>query len=52
LDEGQVFPSVERIIEKNTFAQNIAIVMGKEIEQSKKTGQNDNPVVTRRFTNI
>jgi ketosteroid isomerase-like protein len=50
--KGHVFPSVERIIEKITFTQNIAIVMGKEIEHSVKTGQNENPVVTRRFTNV
>lgn len=45
---GHKFPSVERIIEKITFIQDIAIVMGKEIERSNNTGQ----IVTRRFTNI
>ncbi len=48
---GHVFPSVERIIEKITFNQDIAIVMGKEIESSGKTGQNE-VSVTRRFTNV
>jgi len=48
---GHVFPSVERVIEKITFNQDIAIVMGKEIESSRKTGQNE-VSVTRRFTNV
>ena len=34
IKKGHVFPSVERIIEKITFSQNIAFVMGKEIERS------------------
>jgi ketosteroid isomerase-like protein len=45
---GHKFPSVERIIEKITFIQDIAIVMGKEIERNTNAGQ----IVTRRFTNI
>lgn len=45
---GHKFPTVERIIEKISFIQDIAIVMGKEIERSNNTGQ----IVTRRFTNI
>jgi ketosteroid isomerase-like protein len=52
IKKGHVFPSVERIIEKITFSQNIAIVMGKEIEHSKKTDPNIDQMVTRRFTNI
>jgi ketosteroid isomerase-like protein len=52
IKKGHVFPSVERIIEKVTFSQNIAIVMGKEIEHSKKTDPNVDQMVTRRFTNV
>ena len=52
IKKGHVFPSVERIIEKITFTQNVAIVMGKEIEHSKKTDPNVDQMVTRRFTNI
>jgi ketosteroid isomerase-like protein len=52
IKKGHVFPSVERIIEKITFSQNIAIVMGKEIEHSKKTDPNVDQMATRRFTNI
>ena len=43
---GQVFPKVERNIEKITFTSNLAIVMGNEI--SENAGQ----IVTRRFTNV
>jgi ketosteroid isomerase-like protein len=50
--KGHVFPSVERVIEKITFTQNVAVVMGKELEQSKKTGPGADQNVTRRFTNI
>lgn len=52
IKNGQVFPSVERIIEKITFTHDIAIVMGKEIESSVKAGQNNISIVSRRFTNI
>jgi ketosteroid isomerase-like protein len=52
IKKGHVFPSVERIIEKITFTQNIAIVMGKEIERGKKSDPNVDQMVTRRFTNI
>lgn len=50
--KGHVFPTVERIIERITFTQNVAIVMGKEIEHSKKADPNVDQMVTRRFTNI
>jgi hypothetical protein len=33
MKNGHKFPSIERIIEKITFNQNIAIVMGKELQQ-------------------
>jgi ketosteroid isomerase-like protein len=52
IKKGHVFPAVERIIERITFTQNVAIVMGKEIEHSKKTDPNNDQMVTRRFTNI
>jgi len=33
MKSGHKFPAVQRIIEKITFNQNIAIVMGKELQQ-------------------
>jgi len=46
------FPAVERIIEKITFNQNIAVVMGTELAQPEKTNPNLDEKITRRFTNI
>ena len=40
----------ERIIEKITMSENLAIVMGKEMKQNIKDG--NNIITTRRFTNI
>ncbi len=49
---GQKFPSYERVIESITFSENIAIVMGKEISQSKKDNLGNEQKIVRRFTNI
>jgi hypothetical protein len=42
----------DRIIEKITITDSIAIVMGKEIKQDIKDGNTSNSSNTRRFTNI
>ena len=49
---GHVFPAVERIIEKITFNQDIAIVMGKELQQPASMTTNHNEWIPRRFTNV
>lgn len=46
------FPKVERIIEKITFNQNIAIVMGKELQQPTNLTVNLEEWIPRRFTNV
>lgn len=46
------FPKVERIIEKITFNQNIAIVMGKELQQPTNLTANLEEWIPRRFTNV
>lgn len=40
----------ERVIEKITMSENLAIVMGKEMKQNIKDG--NNIIITRRFTNV
>jgi ketosteroid isomerase-like protein len=49
---GQRFPAYERHIESITFSKNMAIVMGKEISQSKKDNSGIEQKIVRRFTNI
>ncbi len=49
---GHKFPAVERIIEKITFNQNIAIVMGKELQQPANLTTNHDEWIPRRFTNV
>lgn len=49
---GHKFPAVERIIEKITFNQNIAIVMGKELQQPASMVANQDEWIPRRFTNV
>jgi len=49
---GHVFPAVERIIEKITFNQNIAIVMGKELQQPASMVTDLEEWIPRRFTNV
>ena len=49
---GHIFPAVKRIIEKITFNQDIAIVMGKELQQPASMITNHNEWIPRRFTNV
>ena len=49
---GHKFPAVERIIEKITFTQDIAIVMGKELQQPANMTTNHEEWIPRRFTNV
>ncbi len=49
---GHIFPKVDRIIEKITFNQNIAIVMGKELQQPASMTTNREEWIPRRFTNV
>jgi ketosteroid isomerase-like protein len=52
MKSGHKFPIVERIIEKITFNQNIAIVMGKELQQPANMTNNLEEWIPRRFTNV
>ena len=52
MKSGHKFPKVERIIEKITFNQDIAIVMGKELQQPKNMTTNHDDWIPRRFTNV
>jgi len=52
MKSGHIFPTVERIIEKITFNQDIAIVMGKELQQPANKTANQEEWITRRFTNV
>ena len=52
MKSGRKFPKVERIIEKITFNQNIAIVMGKELQQPASMTSNQEEWIPRRFTNV
>lgn len=52
MKSGHKFPAVERIIEKITFNQNIAIVMGKELQQPPNMTTNHEEWIPRRFTNV
>jgi len=52
MESGHKFPAVERIIEKITFNQDIAIVMGKELQQPANMTTNTEDWIPRRFTNI
>ena len=52
MKSGHKFPKVERIIEKITFNQNVAIVMGKELQQPENLTTNHEEWIPRRFTNI
>lgn len=52
MKSGHKFPAVERIIEKITFNQNIAIVMGKELQQPADMTTNHEEWTPRRFTNV
>ncbi len=52
MKSGHKFPAVERIIEKITFNQDIAIVMGKELQQPANMTTNHDDWIPRRFTNV
>jgi ketosteroid isomerase-like protein len=52
MKNGHVFPAVKRIIEKITFNQDIAIVMGKELQQPATMTANHEEWIPRRFTNV
>ncbi len=52
MKSGHKFPAVERIIEQVTFNDNIAIVMGKELQQPASMVANKNEWIPRRFTNV
>ncbi len=52
MKDGHVFPAVKRIIENITFNQNIAIVMGKELQQPSDLVTNQDEWIPRRFTNV
>ena len=52
MKSGHIFPAVERIIEKITFNDNIAVVMGKELQQPSSMTTNKEQWIPRRFTNI
>ena len=49
---GHKFPAVKRIIENITFNQDIAIVMGKELQQPSNKNPNSEEWIPRRFTNV
>ena len=50
---GQIdYSSVERVIEKVTFTQNIAITMGYEIVTPQNLTENAGKIVNRRYTHI
>jgi ketosteroid isomerase-like protein len=51
--EGMIdYETFDRLIEKVTFSNNTAIVMGKETIKPKGSTKNAGKTVTRRFTNI
>ena len=52
MKSGHKFPEVERIIEKITFNNDIAIVMGKELQQPENMTPNRDNWIPRRFTNV
>ncbi len=52
MKSGHIFPKVERIIEKITFNHDIAIVMGKELQQPANMTTNHEEWIPRRFTNV
>jgi ketosteroid isomerase-like protein len=52
MESGHKFPKVERIIEKITFNQDIAIVMGKELQQPANMTPRLEEWIPRRFTNV
>lgn len=50
---GQIdYSTVERVIEKITFNQNVAITMGKEIVTPQNATSNAGKIITMRYTHI
>ena len=50
---GQIdYSTVERVIERVTFTQNIAITMGHEVVTPQNLTDNAGKIVTRRYTHI
>jgi hypothetical protein len=50
---GQIdYSTVERIIERVTFIQNISITMGHEVVTPQNLTNNAGEIVTRRYTHI
>lgn len=52
MKSGHKFPTVERMIEKITFNDNIAVVMGKELQQPPNMVADKDQWIPRRFTNV
>ena len=52
MKSGHKFPAVKRIIENITFNQDIAIVMGKELQQPENMTTKHEEWIPRRFTNV
>ena len=52
MENGHKFPKVKRIIERITFNDNVAVVMGKELQQPPSMTTDENQWIPRRFTNI
>jgi len=53
IQKGMInYDSFERLIERVSFFDNTAVVMGKETIKPKGTTKNAGKTVTRRFTNI
>ncbi len=52
MKSGHKFPAVKRIIENITFNQDVAIVMGQELQQPGNMTTNHEEWIPRRFTNV
>ncbi|NJK98243.1 MAG: nuclear transport factor 2 family protein [Bacteroidales bacterium] len=52
MKSGHKFPLVKRMIEKITFYEDIAVVMGKELQQPANKTTNIEEWIPRRFTNV
>ena len=51
--KGQIdYSTVERVVERVTFTQNIAITMGYEVVTPQNLTDNAGKIVTRRYTHI
>jgi len=52
MESGHKFPLVERMIENIAFNHNIAVVMGKELQQPATMTTDHAEWIPRRFTNV